>query len=292
MPKLIGKATNVVEHDGLTIKELAGNVATKEDDISIAHTVITEPTSEPWLTIQMDERMCIIKGKVELHYYEDGDDPKGEPRVLTATAGDTVFVARGERFRPVFPEGNTEYIPVCLPAFKPERCIREDDAETAPVAKKLAELHETDDKKSSDAAAAPVEKSEKLYHMCEKKLWDEAVEAKKAYYPSTFEQDGNFTHATAVPIRLVETANHFYTSVKGDWICVELSYSALKDLGIVTIFEEAMPVGQTGVSSTFEKWICPHIYGGIPAHIEGIVTKIFPMIRDDKGNYLSIEGLC
>ena len=288
MPKLIGKSTTVVEHDGLTINELAGNVATKDDTISIAHTVITQPTSEPWLTLHCDERMCVVKGKVEFHYYEAGDDPKREPRVLTATAGDTVLVAKGERFRPVFPDGNTEYIPVCIPAFTPDRCIREDSAETAGVSERLKELHGTDKKPPSS-----VEKSEKLYHMCEKKLWDEALEAKKAYYPPTFEQDGNFTHATAVPPRLIDTANHFYTSVQGDWICVELSYSALKEkAGIITIFEEAKPVGQTGVSETFESWICPHVYGGIPAHIDGVVTNTYAMKRDGNGTFLSIEGLC
>ena len=31
-----------------------------------------------------------------------------------------------------------------------------------------------------------------------------------AYYPKTFEADGLYTHATGVPSRLIETANHFY----------------------------------------------------------------------------------
>ena len=31
-----------------------------------------------------------------------------------------------------------------------------------------------------------------------------------AYYPKTFEVDGLYTHATGVPSRLIETANHFY----------------------------------------------------------------------------------
>ena len=37
MPKIIGKSTTVVDHEGLTIDELAGNVATSNDRISIAH---------------------------------------------------------------------------------------------------------------------------------------------------------------------------------------------------------------------------------------------------------------
>ena len=31
-----------------------------------------------------------------------------------------------------------------------------------------------------------------------------------AYFPKTFEVDGLYTHATGVPSRLIETANHFY----------------------------------------------------------------------------------
>ena len=31
-----------------------------------------------------------------------------------------------------------------------------------------------------------------------------------AYFPKTFEADGLYTHATGVPSRLIETANHFY----------------------------------------------------------------------------------
>jgi uncharacterized protein (DUF952 family) len=281
MPKIIGKSSRVVEHDGLSIDELAGNVATKEDTLSIARVVVEKPTSEPWLTLHYDEWICILKGKAEFHYNQQQD---GTTEVLTATAGQTVMIQKGERFRPVFPEGNTEYIPVCLPAFKPERCIREEGNIPSDVSKKLDELHSK--KKQPEV-------SEKLYHMCQKSLWDKAVASGKAYYPPTFEEDGFFTHATAVPTRLITTANHFYTSVTGDWICLELSHSALKDkAGIITKFEEAKPVGQTDVSDEFENWVCPHIFGGIPVDSSlGIVTKIYPMKRDEKGNYLCIEGL-
>ena len=42
------------------------------------------------------------------------------------------------------------------------------------------------------------------------KLWEEAVGGKSACYPQTFEHDGNFTHATNVPQRLIHTTNNFY----------------------------------------------------------------------------------
>jgi len=119
MPKIIGKAEVVVDDgEGLTIKELVGNVATKEDRISIAHVNVTNPASEPWLTLHYDEYICVLKGKILLQH------ANGE---LEVNAGDSVFIEKGERFRPIFPEGGTEYVPVCLPAFRPDRCIREDD---------------------------------------------------------------------------------------------------------------------------------------------------------------------
>merc|ERR1712032_889731 len=125
---------------------------------------------------------------------------------------------------------------------------------------------------------------------CQKSLWEEAVAKGTAYFPPTFQNDGNFTHATAVAERLIQTANHFYTDVKGEWICLELSRSALQNVGLITIFEEAKPVGETGVSNTWD-WVCPHIYGGIPTQIKGIVLNTYKINRSDDGGFLSIEGL-
>jgi uncharacterized protein (DUF952 family)/mannose-6-phosphate isomerase-like protein (cupin superfamily) len=273
MPTSIGKAVRVVEHDGLAIDELAGNVASSDDTLSIARVTVAEPTSESWLTLDYDEWLCVIRGRIELH------TPSGQ--VVVVNAGETAFVSKGERFRPVFPVGDTEYIPVCLPAFRPDRCIREEEGDDQ-VSTKLQQLHSSPKKKQFD--------QELLYHMCQKDLWEEAVSSKKAYFPPTFAKDGMFTHATAVPERLIQTANHFYTDVEGDWICLELSRSALLKIGIDTVFEEAKPVGDTGVSDTWD-WICPHIYGGIPTTIDGIVHRTYPMKRQADGTFVSIDGL-
>ena len=78
----------------MTIKELVGNVATKEDRISIAHVNVTNPASEPWLTLHYDEYICVLKGKILLQH------ANGE---LEVNAGDSVFIEKGERFRPIFP---------------------------------------------------------------------------------------------------------------------------------------------------------------------------------------------
>merc|ERR1712106_775191 len=103
--------------------------------------------------------------------------------------------------------------------------------------------------------------------------------------------DGYYTHATAVANRLIGTANHFYTASEGDWICAEMDFAALTALGISVRFEEAMPVGDQNVADDWNEWVCPHIYGGIPGQVEGVVNTTYPMIRDEKGNFLRIEGV-
>ena len=134
MPKLVGGRQRVVDDgQGLTIDEYCGNVATSEDRISIAHVHISAPTSEPWLTLGYDEWMCCLKGRMVLLF----DDGKSS---LEVQAGQTVFIAKGERFKPEFPDGGTEYIPVALPAFRPDRCIREDGPDSQ-VTQKLQALH-------------------------------------------------------------------------------------------------------------------------------------------------------
>uniref|UniRef100_A0A7S2RPF2 Cupin n=1 Tax=Eucampia antarctica TaxID=49252 RepID=A0A7S2RPF2_9STRA len=285
MPKIIGSSTTVVEIDGLKIDELAGNVATSEDIISIAYVTVSEPTSEPWLTLDYDEWLCVLKGKMILHYTDGGNE-----RTLEVNAGETCMVAKGERFRPVFPIAPTEYIPVCSPAFRPDRCHREEGEESSDVTKNLIKLHSG----NKELQCTSSDKKDVLYHMCQKTLWEEASHNGKAYYSPTFETDGFFTHATAVPERLIETANHFYTQTLGEWICLELSRSALENIGIITKDEQPLPVADAVVSENWVKnnWVCPHIYGGIPT-VDGlnVLQKIHPIIRTDDGKFVNIDGL-
>lgn len=287
MPKIIGKATRVVEVGGLAIDEYVGNVGSNTDDISIAVVKISEPTSEPWLTLDYDEWMVVLKGRLEIHYGTNGD------QVLTVNEGETIFIDKGERFRPVFPEAGCEYIPVCIPAFKPERCQREDEngINTSDVTAKLEKLHSGDKKTETDDENPNHAKI--VYHMCQKTLYEKHIASGTAYFPPTFEKDGNFTHATAVPSRLLETANHFYTATEGQWICLELSTDNLKGSGIITIFEEPKPVGEQDVRDNWKssEWHCPHIFGGIPVSVPGIVTNIFDIERDGDGKFLSMVGL-
>lgn len=297
MPRIIGTSQTVVEIDGLRIDELAGNVATSEDTISIAYVTITEPTSEPWLTLDYDEWICVRTGKMVLQFEKEGE---ADMSTMDVNAGETCFIAKGERFRPVFPIAPTEYIPVCTPAFRPDRCHREEGDVASDVTNKLLLLHGMDG--DVNAASVKIETVEDnddddvLYHMCLKDRWEEAVKSQAAYYPPTFEQDGYFTHATSVPQRLIDTANHFYQSstLEMDWICVQLSRLALTKVGISTRDEEGMPVGDTPVADMIVKndWKCPHIYGGIPTlESLGIVTQTFPMTRSEQGEFLNVTGL-
>ena len=132
-----------------------------------------------------------------------------------------------------------------------------------------------------------------LYHMCQKTLWEKSISNASAYFPPTFEQDGFFTHATAIPDRLLATANHFYTSSEGEWICIALSENALHNVGIVTKYEAPMAVGTTETNNEWsdQEFKCPHIYGGIPVQIPGVFLNSYPMLRDETGQFLGIFGL-
>ena len=208
---------------------------------------------------------------------------------VQVNAGQTVKINRGTRFRPSFPTTKTKYIPVCLPAFTPERCLREDEPNDTGVAQKLAELHKTSTStgtKSEDT----IEKAEVLYHMTTRTEW-EAAQEYGCYYPKTFVEDGHYTHATAVPSRLVETANHFYQDVPGEWICLEFHRSALRRCGIFVRDEMALPVGDQKVSDDWlaRAWVCPHVIGGIPVAV--VDAKKIRVINRNGKKFVGIEGL-
>lgn len=76
--------------------------------------------AEPWLTLHYDEWIAVQTGSIRI----EQEGPAGQPD-LTVGAGQTVKISSGTRFRPSFPE-DTTYIPVCVPAFRPDRCVREE----------------------------------------------------------------------------------------------------------------------------------------------------------------------
>ena len=81
---------------------------------------------------------------------------------------------------------------MCLPAFRPDRCIREDDTERSEnVSTKLQALHATPTPETAAPVLAPGEdaKPEVIYHMCVKSDWEAAKASGEAYYPPTFTED-------------------------------------------------------------------------------------------------------
>ena len=80
---------------------------------------------------------------------------------------------------------------------------------------------------------------------------------------------------------MIHTANHFYTSPEGDWIC----RNALSNIGFVTKDEYGLPVGDKQVSDQIKEsmWVCPHIYGGLPTTVDEILVKIHGMVWDAEG---------
>lgn len=204
----------------------------------------------------------ILKGKITIEHSH------GPPVVVSA--GQAVFMPKGERVRWVFTEP-AEYVPICLPAFSPDNCFREEGPNAAPPAH---------------------DKHDKIYHLVQKKLWEECQAKGTTYYPPTYEQDG-FTHATADPSKLLAVANYFYLDVDADWLCLEMTRATLDAASITLKFEDPSPVGDkkalTAKESGGERF--PHIYGGIPTK-GGVVVKEYVVTRGRGGEYLSIEGLC
>ena len=122
---------------------------------------------------------------------------------------------------------------------------------------------------------------------CEQPRWEAAKASGEAYFPPTFDEEG-FTHATGVPSRLIETANHFYQDSEAPWVCLRFSRTALrKQCGIIVRDERAMPVGSKAVGENWTDWICPHVVGGIPPLV---VDAVFPMTRDGS-KFVSIDGV-
>ncbi len=134
-----------------------------------------------------------------------------------------------------------------------------------------------------------------MYRLCVKEEWQDAVESGKAYFPPTFQEDKMKTHASMHPDKLLDTANHFYKTTSPastDWICIELDpKSMLETLGIVTLVESPEPVGDQAAETT-STIRYPHIYGGIPTKVPGVVANTFLMTRDpEDGTFLAIPGL-
>ncbi|GIL50054.1 hypothetical protein Vafri_6355 [Volvox africanus] len=136
-----------------------------------------------------------------------------------------------------------------------------------------------------------------LYHMVQKELWVAAKESNQPYFPPTYDQDG-FIHLTADPAFLLGIGNHFYRSVRGDFLLLVLDPGKLT---AKVVFEAAAPVGSKSVEGLVTEDapreagktesappLFPHLYGTIDYHA---VQSELAIQRDADGTFLSIPGL-
>jgi uncharacterized cupin superfamily protein len=123
---------DVVKAGDLTITEFFGRVASKDERLSACLAVVSAPCAEAYQAPDFDEYVLVLKGKLQLHQ-ADG--------VTEVEPGRAVFLKAGERVKWVWP-GECTYIPLCLPAFSPDNCHREQEEGAAKDEACMARLHE------------------------------------------------------------------------------------------------------------------------------------------------------
>jgi hypothetical protein len=124
------------------------------------------------------------------------------------------------------------------------------------------------------------EASGTIYHLCQKSLWLEAVQKGKPYFPPTFLKDGKFTRFSCERDTLVDTANHYYGSFPGDWLCLSLDATEVRNRGVPIVAQRAPE------SSKQEPIQCLKVFSGIG--VGQAVLEIHRMRRDEQGNFFGM----
>jgi hypothetical protein len=129
------------------------------------------------------------------------------------------------------------------------------------------------------------EEDDPIYHICQKKNWIEAIEQKRSYYPPTFWLDGKFTRACCKKDTLLDTANEYYQKTVGDWICIEMNATLLRQMGIIIACHYAPEL-----SKDQQPIQCLKLYSGISVHLPGLIQNIYKLTRSDlNGKFLSLD---
>lgn len=119
-----------------------------------------------------------------------------------------------------------------------------------------------------------------IYHLCQKSLWLNAVEKGQPYYPPTFFKDGKFTRFSCERDTLVDTANHYYGSFPGDWLCLSLDATEIRNRGVPIVAQRAPE------STKQEPIQCLKVHSGIG--VGQPILEIHRMRRDDQGKFFSM----
>lgn len=114
VPRVLDGPARVVHIPGmLSIDEHVGNAGNGDVGISIATVDVEKACVEATQRPLFDEYVLVQKG--EMHVSVGGDGKE----VLVARAGQMLHLPRGHLYTYSFP-GPAAYVPVCLPAFRPE----------------------------------------------------------------------------------------------------------------------------------------------------------------------------
>ena len=123
MPRVLEPVT-VVKTPEVDITEYAGNGSSGQPAVSIAK-VVAQGVGRSRGRPEFDEWVLVNEGKVHI---EHSHGPTVE-----VTAGQAVYLAKGERVRWVFPEGGCTYDALCLPASRPPTCTARTRASPRPT---------------------------------------------------------------------------------------------------------------------------------------------------------------
>lgn len=147
------KPVDVVSAPDLTISEYVGRVASQHADCSACVATVRAATEELPQCPAFDEYVLVLEGEVHI---------RSGPTLADTTvikAGNALFLKAHTRVQWVWP-GPCKYVPICLPAFSPANCGREEGfAAAGAVAKteesmdRLRELHAAAGKKSGSLKA-------------------------------------------------------------------------------------------------------------------------------------------
>ena len=118
MPRLIVAPTVIKAAGNLPkrIEEYAGRVNSGHQSVSVARMVSPQGWQEPGQRPDFEEITVVLRGTVRVEH-EGGS--------LNVAAGQAVVTAPGEWVRYSTPDGEAEYIAVCLPAFSIDTVYRD-----------------------------------------------------------------------------------------------------------------------------------------------------------------------
>jgi quercetin dioxygenase-like cupin family protein len=98
------------------IDEYVGRLNNREDRLSVAHMRSPSGWEEPGQAPEFEEYTIVLRGTLRVRH-KDG--------TIDVRAGQAIIAHPGEWIQYSTPEGEAEYIAICLPAFSPATVHRD-----------------------------------------------------------------------------------------------------------------------------------------------------------------------